>query len=73
MLNLLYDVFICRGFVDCFVWKVNPYGSFSSKSFLKELQGSSEVRILSLQVWMNLVPPRVEAFCWLAVSRVKFQ
>lgn len=42
--------------------------SFSSKSFMKELEHIPRVRPPSSLVWLGLALPRVEAFCWLVIS-----
>lgn len=65
ILTLLANVFICRVFKDCHIWKATPSGSFFSKSFLKELEDIPRVRPPSSLVWLGLEPPIVKAFCWL--------
>lgn len=35
---------------------------------LKGFGGHSKGKALKLSCWLGLVPPRVEAFCWLVVS-----
>ena len=58
LLSLLSNVFLCRNSTDFRFWKPSISGEFSVKAFH---------RAPSL-VWTGLVPPRVEAFCWLAVA-----
>ena len=65
--SLLSNTFLCRDIVDCCIWKPDCSGLFSSKSFYRELDLIDEKRSCAL-VWMGLAPPRVEAFCWLAIS-----
>ena len=50
------------------IWKPNPFGNFSLKSFYEALESSSgEAHPFSI-VYIGLVPPRVEVFCWLAAA-----
>lgn len=41
---------------------------FSIRSFYRKLEPFSGVWPPCASVWMGLAPPRVEAFCWLAVA-----
>lgn len=68
MLSLLANAFICRGSKDCRIWKATPSGSFSSESFLKELEDIPRIRPSSTLVYFGQAPPRLEAFCWLVIS-----
>lgn len=67
-MGLLSNVFLCSDAVDERIWKPDPSGSFSSKSFYRKMDPFSEVRSSSTLIWMGRAPPRVEAFCWLVVT-----
>lgn len=54
------------GELDAWIWKLSPSGVFSIQAFSRELE-VIPVASSSL-VWGGLAPPRVEAFCWLAIS-----
>lgn len=54
LLSLLANVFICRDLADCHIWKMNPYGVFSSKFCLRELDMIPNVRLHSSLVWDGL-------------------
>lgn len=60
-------MFICREEVDVQIFLPWPSGELSMKSLYRELEGLSGAKSASLLVWMGLAPPRVEAFCWLAI------
>lgn len=62
------NVFLCRDFEDCHIWKANSYGEFSCRPFHKALEDTQRGRLSNSLVWLGLAPPRVEAFCWLTVS-----
>lgn len=66
--SLLSNVFIRRNEADSRVWKPKPSDSFSSKSFYKAMESTVLVHSSCSQVWLGIVPPRVKAFCWLAVT-----
>lgn len=66
--SLLSNVFIRRNEADSRVWKPKPSSSFSSKSFYKAMESTVLVHSSCSQVWLGIVPPRVKAFCWLAVT-----
>ena len=66
-LCLLADI-LCRDLSDRRIWKSDSAGSFSSKSFYREIDPLSEVRSPCASIWMELGRPRVEAFCWLVVT-----
>ena len=48
--------------------KLDSAGQFSSRSFYRDIDPFSVVRSPSASAWMGLAPPRVEAFCWLAMA-----
>lgn len=63
------NAFLRRDDDDDRIWKPNPTGIFSVKSFYAALESSiGEVHPL-LVVWKGLVTPRVEVSCWLAAAR----
>lgn len=68
MLSFISNVFICRDHIDNRIWEPILSGLFSVKSFYLALEASNgDVHPLSA-VWMSLVPPCVEVFCWLAAA-----
>lgn len=68
LLSLLFNVFICRGVIDIRIWKPTNSGLFLSILFTKEMEEVPGARSPSSLAWLGLASPRVEAFCWLAVS-----
>lgn len=63
MLSLLINMFICRDDLEealSFCW-------FSTKSFICVLIEVHPAKPASSLIWLGLVPPRVEVFCWLAI------
>ena len=63
------NAFLRRDDDDDRIWKPNPIGIFSVKSFYAALESSiGEVHPI-LVVWKGLVTPRVEVSCWLATAR----
>lgn len=67
MSNILVDVFLSRNLAGSCIWKPNSSGYFSSKPFYKELDLVEEVQSPRASIWMGFIPPKVGAFCWLAV------
>ena len=67
LLSLISNVFLCNE-DDSRIWKPNTAGSFSSKSYCRELGLLMGERSSSVVVWLGPAPPRVEAFYWLAVA-----
>lgn len=67
LLSILSNVFICREKVDTRIWKSCPSSAYYSKSFTRGLEGIREAKHPSTLVWVGLTPPKVGAFCWLAV------
>lgn len=49
-------------------WKPHSTGLFSSRSFYRAIDPFNAVSSPCAAVWTGLVPPRIEAFCWLAVA-----
>lgn len=68
LLSIISNVSICRSCKDFRIWKPCSFEDFSVKTFYLALEGNRLPRAPSLLVWLELVPPRVEAFCWLAVA-----
>ena len=68
LLSLLSNVFLCRISKDSRIWKPSISGEFLAKDFYSALEGNHLPRASSSLVWMGLVPPRVKAFCWLAIA-----
>ena len=68
LLSILTNIFLCRDSEYCSIWKPNSTGLFSTRSFYREIHPFSEVWSPCALVWTGLAPPRVEAFCWLAVA-----
>ncbi|XVF45253.1 hypothetical protein PTKIN_Ptkin02bG0190300 [Pterospermum kingtungense] len=62
---LLENFYICNNLKDNLVWKGNPSGQYSSKSFcLSVLKKQSIIERDWKKVWTRLLPPKIEAFCW---------
>lgn len=68
LLSLLSNGFICRDEENLCMWKSCPSGEFSTKSFSRGLDVLPEAKSSSFLVWEGLAPPRVVAFCRLAIS-----
>lgn len=66
LLSLLSNVFVFMDVPDSRIGKLDSLRFFSFKFFLWELE--PVVRPSCAFVWMGLAPPRVEAFCWLAMA-----
>ena len=60
--------FIREEKVDVHIWKPiqSPFGGFSCIHFTDPIHVT---RSPSFLIWISLAPPRVEAFCWLIVSK----
>lgn len=65
--SLLANIFLRRDAADIRIWNSDSAGLFSSRSFYREIDPFSVVQSPCASIWMGLVPPRVEAFCWLVV------
>lgn len=68
MLSVFANMLFCRDYNDSRIWKPSTSREFSAKAFYSALEGTHPHRTLSSLVWLGLAPPRVEAFCWLAVA-----
>ena len=63
-----YCVFFCRDTKDSRIRKPSISGKFSNNAFYLTLEGNHTHLTPSTHVWLGLVPPRVEVFCWLVVA-----
>lgn len=57
--------------MDLRIWKPCPSGVFSIKSFARCVGVEPDFMPSSSLVWLGLAPPRMEAFCWLVISKKK--
>lgn len=64
---LLTCFYICRE-EDSRIWKPSTFGVFTITSFCATLEESSHDRVSSALAWAGLVPPWVEACCWLVIT-----
>ncbi|XXG89386.1 hypothetical protein AAC387_Pa12g1396 [Persea americana] len=53
---------------DFRIWKPSISREFSVKAFYSALEGNHLLKAPYSLVWRGLVPPQLEAFCWLAVT-----
>ena len=67
LLSILANTFFYRDSKDSRIWKPSTYWEFSTKAFYLSLERTHSHRATSSLVWLGLAPPRVDAFCWLAV------
>lgn len=66
-MSLLTNVFLCKGSTDYCIWKPSYTYLYSSRLFYKEIDPFNIAWSPCASVWMGLAPPRMEAFCWLAM------
>ena len=59
---------MCRDNADDHIQKPNPSSLFLVKSFYSALKSSDGDVHPTSAVWMGLVPPHVDVFCWLVVA-----
>ena len=67
-MSFLANMFFCRDTKDFRIWKPSISGEFSAKAFYLTLEGNPTHLTPSTHVWLGLVPPRVDMFCWLVVA-----
>ena len=60
--------FFCRDTKGSRILKPSISKEFSAKAFYLTLEGNPTYLIPSTHVWLGLVPPRVEVFCWPVVT-----
>lgn len=65
---VFFLTFSCEGTLkDSRIWKPSISGEFSAKAFYLALEVNQLPKASSSLVWLDLAPPQVETFCWLAV------
>lgn len=67
LFSLLSNVFLSRGEEDSRIWMSCSSGVFSSRFLYKSLEEMPREGVPNFCQWHDLAPPRMEAFCWLAV------
>ena len=70
LLSFLSNALICRQVLHVRILKPCNSAAFLMKSFLHELIELPSSKSTSSLMWLGLVPPRMDAFCWLVSGNV---
>ena len=68
LLSFLANMFFYRDTKDSRILKPSISREFSTKAFYLTLEGNHTHLSPATHVWLGLVLPRVEVFCWLVVA-----